>query len=224
MAPRPPIARTRLVAAVAVAFFVLGAVGRLALGARLTAWDEWALERVAANPDPVIAGWMGALSGVGGGWVAVVLALLIGTALAVRGDRSAARCYFVTVLSGWGLNLALKQLFRRPRPNLLSHLDAAGGYSYPSGHSMLAPLVFAFGLYLLTRTSGPVTRTIANSFGAALSIAIGMSRMYLAVHYPSDVGAALVGGTAWAALGLAVYSPLEPISGAARPAGMPAAT
>jgi undecaprenyl-diphosphatase len=214
MPARFPAVRARLLAAVCLGFFVLGGLGRLALGDGLTRWDQEILLRVASERDPGTVAWMKALSWIGGGWFPIVIGLIVTATLIARRERTAARCYLVTVLSGWGLNLALKVGFQRPRPDLLPRLDGAGGYSYPSGHAMLAPLVFLFGAYLLTRYSPRWVAGVLLPAAALLSLGIGASRVYLAVHYPSDVLGALLGGIAWSALGIAIYSPLDRAPGA----------
>jgi undecaprenyl-diphosphatase len=75
---------------------------------------------------------------------------------------------------------------------------------------MLAPLVFGLGVYLLTRQSARGVQWTARVTAVVLCLAIAWSRVYLGVHYPSDVIGALLAGTGWAALGVAIYSPLEP--------------
>jgi undecaprenyl-diphosphatase len=202
--------RARLVAAACLSLFVAGGIGRLALGPALTAWDEGVLERIAAARLPALTGWMGVLSAVGEGTIAIPIALLVAWWLVRRGAPLAARCYAASALSGWALNILLKLLFRRPRPAVLPHLDAAGGYSWPSGHAMLAPLVFGLGAVLLARTLGRWPARLVTASGVLLAGAIAFSRLYLAVHFPSDVIGALLAGCGWAALGVAVYSPLEP--------------
>jgi len=210
MPARDPRVRAWLLAGVLLSFFVVGGLGRLALGGSLTAWDERVLERVAGLRTDTLTGWMGVLSAIGAGAIAIPSGLLVAWLLHRRGDRIASRCYLVTVLSGWALNLLLKQAFGRPRPAVLPHLDGAGGYSYPSGHAMLAPLVFGLGALLLARPGPRWVAALATAAGLALALAIAISRVYLAVHYPSDVIGALLAGTGWAALGIAVYSPLGP--------------
>jgi undecaprenyl-diphosphatase len=198
------------VAFACLSFFVVGGLGRLALGAALTDRDKQALIAVAAMRTPGTSGWMGVLSGMGQGSFAIPAGIAVFLVLLLRGWRRSALCYAVTVLSGWGLNAVLKEGFRRHRPGVVPHLDGAGWYSYPSGHAMLAPLVFGLGVYLLTRPSAPGVQWTARVTAFVLCLAIAWSRVYLGVHYPSDVIGALLAGTGWAALGVAIYSPLEP--------------
>lgn len=210
MPARDPKIRARFIAATCFAFFLVGGIGRFALAAPLTAWDQQLLEAVAGGRTPLATTMMRALSTIGAGTVAIPIGLVIAWVLYRRRERQAALCYIVTTLSGWGLNLALKAAFRRPRPSVLPHLDVAGGFSYPSGHAMLAPLVFAFGAILLARGRPRPVAAVWWAAGGTLALAIAASRVYLAVHYPSDVFAALLAGAGWAALGVAVYSPLDP--------------
>jgi undecaprenyl-diphosphatase len=198
------------VAFACLSFFVVGGLGRLALGAALTDRDKQALIAVAATRTPGASGWMGVLSGIGQGSFAIPAGIAVFLVLLLRGWRRSALCYAVTVLSGWGLNAILKEGFRRHRPGVVPHLDGAGWYSYPSGHAMLAPLVFGLGVYLLTRQSARGVQWTARVTAVVLCLAIAWSRVYLGVHYPSDVIGALLAGTGWAALGVAIYSPLEP--------------
>jgi undecaprenyl-diphosphatase len=158
----------------------------------------------------VVAGWMGVLSGIGQGSFAIPAGVAVLLILVLRGWRRSALCYGVTVLTGWGLNALLKEGFRRHRPDIIPRLDGAGWYSFPSGHAMLAPLVFGLGAFLLTRGSPPMVRRAVRTAAVLLCLSIACSRVYLGVHYPSDVIGALLAGTGWAALGVAVYSPLEP--------------
>jgi undecaprenyl-diphosphatase len=88
----------------------------------------------------------------------------------------------------------MKRAVERPRP--LDAITGADGYSYPSGHAALSVTFLAIGIVLARRLP---TRLALVVVGAALAAAIGLSRVYLRVHYMSDVG----GG--WA-LGLAVFA------------------
>ena len=82
-------------------------------------------------------------------------------------------------------------------------MHGAGWYSYPSGHSMLAPLVFGLGVIAWTAPwTSPLLRRSALGVSAVLAIGVGISRVYVGAHYPTDVLGGLLLGTAWSALWL----------------------
>jgi len=120
--------------------------------------------------------------------VALVLVLLLW-----RRRRAAAAWFAGTMLGGTLLNLALKQIFAAPRPDLLPHLDIVHSYSFPSGHAAGNMIFF-----------GAVAMLVGGrlAFGAAgLMIAlIGISRVWLGVHWPSDVLAGWIEGFGWLTL------------------------
>ncbi|MFI5214606.1 MAG: phosphatase PAP2 family protein, partial [Gemmatimonadales bacterium] len=93
------------------------------------------------------------------------------------------------------------EMTRRVRPDGISaKLTAAGFYSFPSGHAMLALLVFGFGSLLLARTIRRRDIRLATiGVGAIITLLVGLSRVYLGAHWPSDVLGAFVAGACWAA-------------------------
>lgn len=103
-----------------------------------------------------------------------------------------------SLVGGWLLNTVLKAVFHRTRPNI-QHLVEAGGYSFPSGHAMIAAAFYGVLGYLLwlnlRERSKPSWYVIVLTVG--LIIAIGISRVYLGVHFPSDVVAGFAAGGAW---------------------------
>ncbi len=137
---------------------------------------------------------------VGSGTIAIPAALALMGWLFYRRRRRAALLYLGACLTGWALNGITKELFRRARPAMVTHIGPAGWYSFPSGHAMLAPLVFGLGALLLLRRSSPARRVAALVVVSALILLIACSRVYLGAHYPSDVLAALAAGTGWGAL------------------------
>lgn len=136
---------------------------------------------------------------LGSGTIEIPGALALVVFLVASGRRRPGWSYFGIALGGEALYALLKQLFHRPRPQVIPHLTSGGWYSFPSGHSMLAPVIWSLGLVLLARLqTRRAARIILLTLAALLPVAIGASRLYLGVHYPSDVVAGLALGSAWA--------------------------
>ncbi len=131
------------------------------------------------------------------GPLAILLAIVIAVLIAKKRWRWAMYLAFTSGIGGL-LNLAIKSYFERTRPELAEALRHASGYSFPSGHAMGATIVFGALAYLAMRTI-PRWRWRAAALALALSIivAIASSRIYLGVHWISDVGAGLAAGLIW---------------------------
>jgi len=106
----------------------------------------------------------------------------------------------VVVISAFVLNTFLKLYFVRPRPDLKLRLVdlSMESYSYPSGHSMTAIAFYGFIIYLvLHHAKSNVLKYLAVLFLGILIVVIGISRIYLGAHYPSDVLAGFAAGLFW---------------------------
>lgn len=102
----------------------------------------------------------------------------------IQGRKKAALMVGVSVGGAAVINLVLKAIFQRDRPDLWQHLITETGYSFPSGHAMAsAALVFSC-VFLVWRTR---FRWLGLVAGGTYMILVGISRMYLGVHYPSDI-------------------------------------
>jgi membrane-associated phospholipid phosphatase len=98
------------------------------------------------------------------------------------------------------LDRALKIAVARPRPPLNLSLVAENDWSFPSGHATKSAAVYFSLAYLFARNEfGPLVDTLSYALGAGLPILIGVSRVYLGVHWPSDVVAGWALGVIWAA-------------------------
>jgi undecaprenyl-diphosphatase len=120
-----------------------------------------------------------------------LLALVLGPLL-WAGHRRGALWLALVVAGGTVLNLLLKQIFAAPRPDLLPHLDIVHTYSFPSGHAAGNMMFFGAWAMLAGRRGGYWA-------AAALIALIGISRIWLGVHWPSDVTAGWVEGLGWLA-------------------------
>lgn len=135
------------------------------------------------------------------GSVAVLTSLVLLVAGFLAFSRRFAASLFVLVASagGLGLNNALKALFDRERPDEAFRLIEVHSLSFPSGHAMLSATIYLTLAVLLTRL---VERRREKSYilGTALllSFFVGLSRVFLGVHYPTDVVAGWAAGVAWA--------------------------
>lgn len=93
----------------------------------------------------------------------------------------------ICAISSVGVNYVLKHLIRRDRPNEL-RLISQGGFSFPSGHSMISVCVYGYLLYLVNVSiKNKILKSILSIILILLIISIGISRIYVGVHYFSDV-------------------------------------
>lgn len=150
-----------------------------------------------------------------GGFPVIILitTMVFGGLLAARLPGPA----FFVVLSisgGAALSTGLKLLYERPRPDIVKHLDVIHTASFPSGHATISTLTY---LTLAALVARVVTRKRLRAYliGCALFLAviIGLSRIYLGVHWPTDVAAGWALGTAWAALSFIVLTGLRMLRG-----------
>ncbi len=112
-------------------------------------------------------------------------------------------------ISSLVLMLLLKQLFQRKRP-LSPLLKAAKGLSFPSGHAIMAVTFYGLLIYILQHTIGiSWLRIVVTIFIIILIFLVGFSRVYLRVHYASDVAAGFIIGLLWLLISLAVLKWLE---------------
>ncbi|WP_183918962.1 phosphatase PAP2 family protein [Rhizobium lentis] len=106
---------------------------------------------------------------------------------------------FSSVLTGWLASTTLKILIARPRPDVVPHLVEVSDLSFPSGHAMVSAVTYLTLGALLARTQRyRSTRIFVMAAGVFLAVIIGLSRIYLGVHYPTDVFAGWCAGAIWA--------------------------
>ena len=120
------------------------------------------------------------------GGVSVICVLTILSFLLLK-DKKISVSILLNVIIATILNVLLKNVIQRPRPNELK-LIVETGYSFPSGHSMVGMAFYGFLIYLVYKyLKNKKLKVILISFFSVLIILIGLSRIYLGVHYTSDV-------------------------------------
>lgn len=126
-----------------------------------------------------------------------LMALVAGTLIA-RKERASAVFVLVTGAAGALLNLGLKAIYARMRPDSVAALTSADWYSFPSGHAMDSFIVFGTLAYIALRQPWPwVTKSASVALAATLVLVISVSRVYLGVHWASDIIGGWSAGIAW---------------------------
>lgn len=176
-------------------------------GEEITGFDERLLLSL-RNPDdlgdPLGPGWaeeMGRdLTALGSTSVLTLVTLAsLGYLLLANRNRTALFAV-LAVGSGMLMSTVLKNLFERARPDLVPHETVVYTASFPSGHSMMSAVTYLTLAAILSRVhSSGVLKAYLLIVATVITVLVGMSRVYLGVHWPTDVLAGWVAGAAWAA-------------------------
>lgn len=164
-------------------------------------FDEAVARFIVRFRSPLLTQAMTDLTALGSVSVFVVLSAVGLTFLGFRRDRLGLG-YLLTLTLGTGaLNYVLKELFGRERPDAAGHLVAVSNSSFPSGHSFSAAAIYSGLVFLVSRHTESWRLEVFLYFLAALLIVcVGLSRIYLGVHYTTDVMAGIGVGLAWSFL------------------------
>ena len=156
-----------------------------------------------ALQDSSTPGWRAFFSGVS--WLGQGLVLAAATAavavhLTIRHDWLVAGGWIAAQAGGGVLNVVLKATFERVRPASADALLAASSWSFPSGHAMGTFILVGLGCYvLLTGVRSATTAAVGVMAALSWCLVMAFSRLYLGVHFASDVVAGVVAGAAWVA-------------------------
>ena len=130
------------------------------------------------------------------GQVTIPLLLAISGVLLYRGEAAAALILTLGLCGSWLLNGIFKAFFRRQRPDLWEYANRPVDYSFPSGHSMSA--VSFYGLLAASlRANFGISFGITIPVAAAIAVGVGFSRLYIGVHWPTDVLCGWLAGGIW---------------------------
>ena len=163
------------------------------------AFDRTLLNYMHAHQSPLATTLASGLAVMGSPPVIVSIAVLGAVAgLFFRRIRGAAWTLPVAVIGAGVLIQGVKLSFHRPRPHLFTPLLTEGGFSFPSGHSLIAMVVYGLlGAFVMHLFTNKRARRMVAALTVLLIFAIGVSRIYVGVHYPTDVLAGWTAGVPW---------------------------
>jgi undecaprenyl-diphosphatase len=174
------------------------------------AFDERALIWLGAHRSPMTDTMMLEFTALGTGTVVLVIAGIASMFLALNKHKYSALLLGVATVGGLALNMVLKIGFHRPRPEVVVWGTQAFSSSFPSGHAMSAAIVYSTVAYLAARLQKRLWSKLLTMLAALLMIVmICISRLYLGVHYPSDVAAGVTIGLAWAGFCMATLEGIQ---------------
>jgi undecaprenyl-diphosphatase len=155
--------------------------------------------------DPLGPGWLEEaardITGLGGYAILSLLTIATLCYLLMIGKRATALLVLVAIVGGTLLSHGLKLGFERPRPDLVPHATQVYTASFPSGHAMLSAVTFlTLGALLARAEKSRRVSAFLMTLAIIVTLLVGASRVYLGVHWPSDVLAGWSVGAAWASL------------------------
>lgn len=169
-------------------------------------FDEWAVRALRRADDravPVGPSWLREVgvdfTALGSVAVLVLFTAVVGGFLLLHGRRPLVWLLAAALAGGLALNSGLKYFYDRARPDVVPHLREVATPSFPSGHASLSAVVYLTLGVIAARVVQTATAKAYCVFAAfLLSALVGMSRVYLGVHYPTDVLAGWAIGLTWA--------------------------
>ena len=160
--------------------------------------DDRIVECVEQRRSPALTAFFGPVTRLADGWFAALVVAATATVLFARRRRALAVAVVVSSVGAAAITSAVKELVGRNRPDVLAQLVEASGAAFPSGHSSQAVACYgALALVVVVTSSRRARRTIAPLLALTLAILVGASRVYLGVHWPSDVLSGWIVGAAW---------------------------
>jgi undecaprenyl-diphosphatase len=141
------------------------------------------------------------LTAIGGTTILTLVALAVVGFLLLQARYRTALVVALTTTSGELVNGVLKSAFNRPRPSIVPHLRTAFSTSFPSGHAMESAIVYlTLGAILMRAAESRFTKAYILGVAVLLTMLVGVSRVYLGVHYPTDVIGGWIIGFVWASI------------------------
>jgi undecaprenyl-diphosphatase len=162
-----------------------------------------ALRNPADSSDPLGPPWVEELArdvtALGGVGILIFITVAVAVFLRLQGRRGDMWFVLAAALGGQALSTLFKQGFDRTRPDIVPHEVTVYTASFPSGHAMMAAVTYlTLGVLLARVQSRRILKIYLLSLATLLTFAVGVSRVYLGVHWPTDVLAGWTAGAAWA--------------------------
>ena len=176
-------------------------------GRPLTLVDQQLSAWVARNRSPSLTTFFIVVTSLGSTAAGVIIATVLGIYLLLRKRKYWFVATVLTIAGGALLNRFLKLAFQRARPELDDPITTFAGYSFPSGHTMSATVVFGtLALFMFTRKENFRARLVVMGLALLVIVMVAFSRIYLGAHYLTDVVAAIAEGVAWISLSFTIVS------------------
>jgi undecaprenyl-diphosphatase len=196
------------IAAIAAMLFAFAKIGEEMVEGDTRAFDVQVLLSLRTpgnSADPIGPVWfeemMRDFSALGSTGVLITVTLAVTGFLVISGRRRMALVMAASITSGMLISQTLKWGFARSRPDLVPALTRVYTHSFPSGHAMMSAVVYlTIGVLFARTTIRTALKAYLLSIATLLTLIVGVSRVYLGVHWPTDVLAGWAGGAAWALL------------------------
>jgi undecaprenyl-diphosphatase len=185
------------VSASALLFF--GAIAEGVLDREMLAvFDDRVTSTLRAHATPTGTAAIAALTRLGGVHALFVLGVIVAALLALARKRTLVTGWLAALIGAGVLDQVLKPLFERPRPDGALEILRYESWSFPSGHAMASLIAYGMLAYVaILFVRSPVLRQVIVGCALLLVLAIGFSRLYLGVHYFTDVVGGFAAGAVW---------------------------
>lgn len=197
-----------------VLFFIVGGVwGFIELADEVSEgstqdFDQLVLHSIRESTDPSkplgpywLKVFFNDITSLGGGVVLTLLTAVIAAYFWLIKNYRSLLLVLIAAVGGGVIDLLLKGFFMRPRPDIIIRLTEVSSYSFPSGHSMMSAVIYLSLAAILVRSVAETKlRIYILSVALLLTLIIGLSRIYLGVHYPTDVLGGWFAGLSWASV------------------------
>ncbi len=178
----------------------------------ISSFDLWFENLMLSLRTPVFLDVSGAITFLGNAPTVIGITGLVGAYLVFSRKRVYALGLATTLLGAVASTYVLKEIVARPRPSALVTSIVETGFSFPSWHAVASVALYGFLAYVLARFY-PNHRKAIFVAASVIIVSIGMSRLYLGVHFPSDVLAGYALGGLWLTLGIRIVRKLQVSSG-----------